>query len=111
MRISDWSSDVCSSDLPFEDGNGRIGRAIAEKALAQNLAAPTLTALSETIHRHRKAYYAALQLGSQSNDINAWLTWFADIVIEAQARTITRIRFLIDKLGRASCRERVGQYV
>ena len=82
---------------PFEDGNGRIGRAIAEKALAQSLAAPTLTALAETIHRHRKAYYAALQLGSQSNDINAWLTWFADIVIEAQARTITRIRFLIDK--------------
>ena len=82
---------------PFEDGNGRIGRAIAEKALAQNLAAPTLTALAETIHRHRKAYYAALQLGSQSNDIDAWLTWFADIVIEAQARTITRIRFLIEK--------------
>jgi Fic family protein len=82
---------------PFEDGNGRIGRAIAEKALAQNLSAPTLTALAETIHRHRKAYYAALQLGSQSNDIDAWLTWFADIVIEAQARTITRIRFLIDK--------------
>jgi Fic family protein len=82
---------------PFEDGNGRIGRAIAEKALAQNLSAPTLTALAETIHRHRKAYYAALQLGSQSNDINAWLGWFADIVIEAQARTITRIRFLIDK--------------
>lgn len=81
---------------PFEDGNGRIGRAIAEKALAQNLSAPTLTALAETIHRHRKAYYAALQLGSQSNDINVWLAWFADIVIEAQARTITRIRFLID---------------
>lgn len=82
---------------PFEDGNGRIGRAIAEKALAQSLAAPTLTALAETIQRHRKAYYAALQRGSQNNDINAWLTWFADIVIEAQARTITRIRFLIDK--------------
>jgi Fic family protein len=82
---------------PFEDGNGRIGRAIAEKVLAQSLAAPTLTALAETIHRHRKAYYAALQLGSQSNDINDWLIWFADIVIEAQARTITRIRFLIDK--------------
>ena len=82
---------------PFEDGNGRIGRAIAEKALAQSLASPTLTALAETINRHRKAYYAALQLGSQSNDIDAWLAWFADIVIKAQARTITRIRFLIDK--------------
>jgi len=82
---------------PFEDGNGRIGRAIAEKALAQSLSTPTLTALAETIYRHRKAYYAALQLGSQSNDINAWLAWFANIVIEAQARTIARIRFLIDK--------------
>ena len=65
--------------------------------MAQSLAAPTLTALAETIHRHRKAYYVVLKLGSQSNDINAWLTWFADIVIEAQARTLTRIRFLIDK--------------
>jgi len=82
---------------PFEDGNGRIGRAIAEKTLAQSLETPTLTALAETIHRHRKAYYAALHLGSQSNDIDAWLTWFADVVIEAQARTITRIRFLIEK--------------
>lgn len=82
---------------PFQDGNGRIGRAIAEKALAQSLLTPTLTALAETIHRHRKAYYAALQLASQSNDIDSWVTWFADIVVEAQARTITRIRFLIDK--------------
>jgi Fic family protein len=29
---------------PFEDGNGRIGRAIAEKALAQSFGQPTLTA-------------------------------------------------------------------
>ena len=53
--------------------------------------------LADTIHRHRNAFCVALQLGSQSNGINAWLIWFADIVIEAQARTITRIRFLIDK--------------
>ena len=52
---------------------------------------------------------------SQSNDINAWLTWLADIVIEAQARTITRIRFLIDKThcsavrpGQQGFRRRVG---
>ncbi|MFC4846574.1 Fic family protein [Hephaestia sp. GCM10023244] len=36
---------------PFEDGNGRIGRAIAEKALAQTIEAPTLRALAETINR------------------------------------------------------------
>jgi len=82
---------------PFEDGNGRIGRAIAEKALAQGIEAPTLTALSETIHRHRKAYYSELHRASQSNRIDGWLAWFADIVLKAQARTVTRIRFLIDK--------------
>lgn len=82
---------------PFEDGNGRIGRAISEKALAQSLEAPTLTALAETIHRHRKDYYSALQLASQSNRIEPWLTWFADIVLEAQERTLTRVRFLIEK--------------
>lgn len=82
---------------PFEDGNGRIGRAVAEKALAQTIEAPTLTALAETIHRHRKDYYAQLQRASQSNRIDEWLSWFADIVLEAQERTLTRIRFLIEK--------------
>ncbi|NIJ35988.1 Fic family protein [Sphingopyxis panaciterrae] len=82
---------------PFEDGNGRIGRAIAEKALAQALEAPTLTALAEAIHRHRKAYYMELHRASETNEIDAWLEWFANIVLEAQARTITRIRFLIEK--------------
>lgn len=82
---------------PFEDGNGRIGRAIAEKALAQTIEAPSLTALAETIHRHRKDYYAQLQLASRTNDISDWLSWFAEIVLEAQERTLTRIRFLIAK--------------
>ena len=54
---------------PFEDGNGRIGRAIAEKALAQALEAPTLTALAATIKRHKKAYYTALNQASRTNQI------------------------------------------
>lgn len=82
---------------PFEDGNGRLGRAIAEKALAQGLEAPTLTALAATIHRAKKTYYAELQRASQSNQIDAWMVWFADIVLEAQGRTIENIRFLIEK--------------
>ena len=82
---------------PFEDGNGRLGRAIAEKALAQSLEAPTLTALAATINRHKKAYYAQLHAASQTNQIDAWMGWFADIVLEAQGRTIESIRFLIEK--------------
>ncbi|AEG50404.1 filamentation induced by cAMP protein Fic [Sphingobium chlorophenolicum L-1] len=82
---------------PFEDGNGRLGRAIAEKALAQSLEGPTLTALASTINRHRKAYYSQLHRASQTNQIDAWMGWFADIVLEAQSRTIESIRFLIEK--------------
>jgi Fic family protein len=82
---------------PFEDGNGRLGRAIAEKALAQSLEAPTLTALAATINRHKKAYYAELHRASQTNQIDAWTVWFADMVLEAQTRTIDRVRFLIEK--------------
>lgn len=82
---------------PFEDGNGRLGRAIAEKALAQWLDAPAITALAETIQRERKAYYQQLQRASQSNQIDEWLTWFAEIALAAQERTIERVRFLITK--------------
>jgi len=44
---------------PFEDGNGRIARALAEKSLAQNLGQPSLIALAYTIEQARKAYYGA----------------------------------------------------
>lgn len=40
---------------PFEDGNGRLGRALAEKSLAQNIGQPSLIALAFTIERHRRA--------------------------------------------------------
>ena len=61
---------------PFEDGNGRIGRAIAEKALSQTLAQPVLLSLSRTIEANKKAYYAALNKGSFSNEITGWIKIF-----------------------------------
>lgn len=36
---------------PFEDGNGRIGRALAEKSLAQNIVQPSLISLAFTIEK------------------------------------------------------------
>jgi len=82
---------------PFEDGNGRIGRAIAEKVLAQSFGQPTLTALAATILARRKAYYDALEAANKGNEVTAWLTWFAGIIIEAQRRTTTQVEFLIEK--------------
>jgi Fic family protein len=82
---------------PFEDGNGRIGRAIAEKALAQSLGQPMLTALAATILARRKSYYEALKSANKENEITRWLMWFAGVAIEAQRRTIALVEFLIDK--------------
>jgi Fic family protein len=82
---------------PFEDGNGRIGRAISEKSLAQGLGRPSLTALSVTVEKRRKAYYAALERASRSNEVTDWLLWFADAVLDAQTRSSRWIDFLIEK--------------
>ncbi len=82
---------------PFEDGNGRIGRAISEKALSQGLERPTLIALARGIERSRKAYYAALHGASDSLDIQDWLAFFCQTVLEAQDYTQIMIDFLIEK--------------
>ncbi|SLJ99283.1 Mg2+-importing ATPase [Novosphingobium mathurense] len=81
----------------FEDGNGRLGRALAEKALAQSLDAPAIRAIAETIQRHRKAYYEQLQRASRSNEIRAWLNWFAEITLAAQEWCREHVAFLIAK--------------
>jgi Fic family protein len=82
---------------PFEDGNGRIGRAIAEKALAQGLGHPSLTALATTILARRRAYYDALAAANRQNEITNWLAWFASICLEAQQRSMAQIEFVIHK--------------
>ena len=82
---------------PFEDGNGRIGRALSEKALAQNLGQPSLIALAYTIERNRKAYYEMLERANKGNEITGWLVWFARTVLDAQETTLIRIDFFIAK--------------
>jgi Fic family protein len=82
---------------PFEDGNGRIGRALAEKSLAQTLGQPSLIALAYTIERRRKEYYAALERNNRENEITDWLAYFAQTVLEAQKNTLARVDFYIAK--------------
>jgi len=82
---------------PFEDGNGRLGRAISEKALAQSVGHPTLTALAATILIRRKSYYEALEAANKDNNVTRWLLWFAGIAIEAQQQTEAHVEFLLDK--------------
>ncbi|APX17989.1 cell filamentation protein Fic (plasmid) [Phaeobacter inhibens] len=82
---------------PFEDGNGRLGRALAEKSLAQNIGHPSLIALAFTIERERRAYYDNLERHQKILDVTPWLVWFAETVLNAQQTTLDRVEFLIAK--------------
>ena len=82
---------------PFEDGNGRLGRALAEKSLAQNIGQPSLIALAFTIERKRKDYYEQLERHQKTLDVTPWLVWFAEAVLEAQQVTLDRVGFFIAK--------------
>jgi Fic family protein len=83
---------------PFEDGNGRIGRALSEMALSQALGSPTLIALSQTIQSGRKAYYDKLEQSNKHNEITGWLVYFAETILQAQAYTQRIIDFVIAKM-------------
>ncbi|NQE64485.1 Fic family protein [Caulobacter sp. RHG1] len=82
---------------PFEDGNGRVGRAISEKILAQGLVNPVVTGMASTLLQHRKAYYAELERAHRELEITDWLLWFAAKTLEAQQSTLRQVEFVLDK--------------
>ena len=83
---------------PFEDGNGRIGRAIAEKSIAQSTLRPSLISLSSTIDANKKNYYTFLEKSNTTLEITDWLVYFSRTILEAQEHTLKRIDFLIEKI-------------
>ncbi len=82
---------------PFEDGNGRIGRAIAEKALSQGIGRPVLLSLSKAIESNRKTYYAELEKAQQSMEITSWIKYFVDTILIAQTDSENKIDFTLKK--------------
>lgn len=82
---------------PFEDGNGRIGRAIAEKAISQGIGRPVMLSLSKTIETNKVAYYEALQTAQRSKEVTVWITWFLNMVIAAQMDAEQQIDFALKK--------------
>lgn len=82
---------------PFEDGNGRLARALSEKALSQVLGQPTLIALSQILQSQRKKYYDLLEKSNKHNEITEWLLFYAETVLDAQRFTIRAFEFLIAK--------------
>jgi Fic family protein len=65
---------------PFEDGNGRIARALTDMALAQDERQPQrFFSLSARIEQEREAYYAILEKTQRGAlDVTAWLCWFLE---------------------------------
>jgi Fic family protein len=63
---------------PFDDGNGRIARAIADMALARSENSPQrFYSMSTQIRIERTAYYNILEQTQKATlDITAWMEWF-----------------------------------
>lgn len=78
---------------PFEDGNGRIARAITEMSLARLEQSPQrFYSMSSQIREERKAYYAILEATQKGGmDVTEWLVWFLDClgraIVKAKALT------------------------
>jgi Fic family protein len=81
---SDWTVRAAIAHLwfvtihPFEDGNGRIARAIADMALARSEGSPQrFYSMSARIRQERDAYYAILeQIQQGTMDVTPWMDWF-----------------------------------
>lgn len=82
---------------PFDDGNGRIGRALSEKALAQSIGKPGLFALSHLIEKNRSEYYRQLKINPRSLSIDSWLSYFAAVALDATAYSQKLVRFTVEK--------------
>ena len=83
---------------PFEDGNGRIGRAIADMALARaDAMKERFYSLSSQLEVDRKSYYDQLEKQQHSTlNITNWLSWFLDCLgraIDNAEGTLSHILF------------------
>lgn len=84
---------------PFEDGNGRIGRALVERCLAEDMQSDLrLFSLSQQFMLDRAGYYAQLQRASKCDttqpsemDITAWIHWFLGRVEKACLESLAQI--------------------
>jgi Fic family protein len=84
---------------PFEDGNGRIARAIGDMLLARADNSPhRFYSLSSQIQRERKSYYDILESTQKgSMDVTNWLFWFFDTLTKAIAGAFNDLESVLTK--------------
>ena len=92
---------------PFEDGNGRLGRAIVDLALAQAVGAPArLLGMSRQLLAARAAYYDALnQAQTGGLDVTPWVQWFVRAFTQGCIQSQAVVKQALDK---ASFRQRAA---
>lgn len=80
---------------PFEDGNGRIGRALADLAMAQDMrSGQRLFSLSRQMWLDRTGYYRELQAATSQPvlDVTPWVRWFVGCVEKACLTTVAQVQ-------------------
>jgi Fic family protein len=83
---------------PYDDGNGRVGRVIADHALSQFLGYPTTACLATAIEADKKTYSLQLEKASRGSlEVNSWIDYFADRVIKAQEIAREEVDFVLAK--------------
>jgi Fic family protein len=84
---------------PFEDGNGRIARVIAEMSLARSESSPQrFYSMSAQIQVERKAYYDMLESTQKGGlDVTPWLEWFLGCLDRAFDGSETILAAVIEK--------------
>ncbi len=84
---------------PFEDGNGRIGRAICDLALAQDSGSSArLFTLSQQLHGNRTQYYERLNMAQRgSTEVTEWVVWFIRQFEQACAKSTELFQAALNK--------------
>lgn len=83
---------------PFGDGNGRLGRALVSKAVAQQYGTFVMIPFSVGLFERRKEYYEALHAASFTLDLTDWIRNFAGLLGDSVRRYEEELAFQIRAL-------------
>ncbi len=113
-RFLDWYNNTASSPIkaavahlwfeaihPFEDGSGRIGRAISDHAFSQSFGHPSITGISSAIAASaasNKEYYSQLEAATTGGlHVDRWISYFLALAKDALDRTQSILDFVVAK--------------
>ena len=84
---------------PYDDGNGRVGRAVVDHALSQTLGYPALACFSTAVERSKNVCYRELErIGRGNLNLDAWLGYFTESVGQALEIAQSAVKFVLDKI-------------